>query len=385
MSISFKTSSVKTSHSQPLGWQAALPRPQYAAYQKLAVAGDGWYEVYQALPGVYALYESGHFQEVISFLITGQKQALLWDTGMGISPIRPVVEQLTDLPLIVVNSHHHFDHVGSNWAFPQVFAWRTAESVRRASLGYGNAFFLPMLGADSLARPLPTGFAAEEYHISPWRQAAIQPDPADAAGVAAQAAGAGVAAQAAGAGVAAGAAGDVSAGSPGIASAPAASPAAAAPPAAALIPAPAPADLPQATRRLFTGLAFDLGGRRLEILHTPGHTADSVMLLDQANGILFTGDTIYPAALYTHFDDDEYGKSDLHVYAKTMEDLCALAPRLAYLCCSHNLPVCGPDLLTRVAAGFQGIKACPAAAGEAPDADGLLRRDFGDFAIIWRR
>ncbi|MCC6397190.1 MAG: MBL fold metallo-hydrolase [Bacteroidetes bacterium] len=38
------------------------------------------------------------------------------------------------------------------------------------------------------------------------------------------------------------------------------------------------------------GFEFNLGGRRLEVIETPGHTRGSVCLLDSANGLLFTGD-----------------------------------------------------------------------------------------------
>ena len=73
---------------------------------------DPWFAVYR-LPGeVYALYEPHHFQDVISYLILGKERALLLDTGMGIGNIRAVAERLTKLPITVVNSHSHFDHVG---------------------------------------------------------------------------------------------------------------------------------------------------------------------------------------------------------------------------------------------------------------------------------
>lgn len=45
------------------------------------------------------------------------------------------------------------------------------------------------------------------------------------------------------------------------------------------------------------GEIIDLGGRRLEILHVPGHTPDAVALLDAENGLLFTGDTWYDASI----------------------------------------------------------------------------------------
>jgi hydroxyacylglutathione hydrolase len=38
------------------------------------------------------------------------------------------------------------------------------------------------------------------------------------------------------------------------------------------------------------GFVFDLGGRRLEVIETPGHTPGEIVLLDAANKLLFTGD-----------------------------------------------------------------------------------------------
>ena len=35
---------------------------------------------------------------------------------------------------------------------------------------------------------------------------------------------------------------------------------------------------------------FDLGGRKLEVIATPGHTPGEIVLLDAANRIVFTGD-----------------------------------------------------------------------------------------------
>ena len=39
---------------------------------------------------VFAIYEPHQAEETISYLIVGEKQALLFDTGMGISDIRKV-------------------------------------------------------------------------------------------------------------------------------------------------------------------------------------------------------------------------------------------------------------------------------------------------------
>jgi glyoxylase-like metal-dependent hydrolase (beta-lactamase superfamily II) len=45
---------------------------------------------------------------------------------------------------------------------------------------------------------------------------------------------------------------------------------------------------------------FDLGGRVLELVGSPGHHAASVTFYDPRTAILFTGDTVMPARLYTN-------------------------------------------------------------------------------------
>jgi glyoxylase-like metal-dependent hydrolase (beta-lactamase superfamily II) len=48
----------------------------------------------------------------------------------------------------------------------------------------------------------------------------------------------------------------------------------------------------------FPGTDIDLGGRRLKVLHTPGHTPTSASLYDAERHWLFAGDLIYPGKLY---------------------------------------------------------------------------------------
>lgn len=46
------------------------------------------------------------------------------------------------------------------------------------------------------------------------------------------------------------------------------------------------------------GNVFDLGGRRLEVVHTPGHTPGSIVLVDYDNKIAFTGDAFGSGQLW---------------------------------------------------------------------------------------
>lgn len=54
-------------------------------------------------------------------LVIGEKKALLFDTMSGYGNLRACVEELTSLPVTVVNSHGHFDHVGGNFQFEDIY------------------------------------------------------------------------------------------------------------------------------------------------------------------------------------------------------------------------------------------------------------------------
>lgn len=49
----------------------------------------------------------------------GTEKALLLDTGWGTGQLKKVVREITDKPLIVVNSHGHIDHVNGNMQFDE--------------------------------------------------------------------------------------------------------------------------------------------------------------------------------------------------------------------------------------------------------------------------
>lgn len=54
-------------------------------------------------------------------LVVGKEKALLFDTGSGIDNLRETLESITELPLLVLNSHGHFDHIGGNCQFERVY------------------------------------------------------------------------------------------------------------------------------------------------------------------------------------------------------------------------------------------------------------------------
>ena len=56
----------------------------------------------------------------IVYLLEGETKALLLDTGSGVYKLRPVVEALTQKPVVVVNTHYHGDHTGANYEFDRM-------------------------------------------------------------------------------------------------------------------------------------------------------------------------------------------------------------------------------------------------------------------------
>ena len=234
-------------------WCKALPRPEYKSLQRIPVF-DPWFEVYRVAPNTMAIYEPHQSEETISYLILGKDKGLLLDTGMGISDIRKVTSELTPLPIIVVNSHTHDDHVGGNWQFPTVYSMDTEFSRTNAKGSTADA--QAEIAPGEICGDLPKGFDAKTYRTKPWTIA----------------------------------------------------------------------------RYIHDGDTIDLGGRTLEILSTPGHTPDAICLFDRANGLLFTGDTYYPAPIWLFRPE-----TDFDAYDASVKRLAALASEVKVEAAKRNL------------------------------------------------
>ena len=138
------------------------PRAEYSKLKRIA-HDDNWFEVYQISDGVTAIYEPHQWQEVISYLIEGEDSALLFDTGNGIGDIKSVVDSLTTKPVMVLNSHSHFDHVGGNYAFDNVLGMDT-EFTHSRKAGRVNSEIALEVSPQALCRPLPDG-VSQDNHI----------------------------------------------------------------------------------------------------------------------------------------------------------------------------------------------------------------------------
>ncbi len=134
--------------------------------QQISVESD-WFVVYAVDPGVSAITEPYQYQEVISYLILGTDRALLFDTGLGIGSITAVVRDLTTLPVAVLNSHTHYDHVGGNPEFDHILARDTPYAAAN-SRGFSHQELAGEVAPDALCRPLPAGFDSASFHTRPY-------------------------------------------------------------------------------------------------------------------------------------------------------------------------------------------------------------------------
>ena len=184
-----------------------LPKPSEPVLHRWF---DDYFVVEKLDAGTFAIGEPRYYQGNYSYLILGTHRAVLYDAGSGLRDIVPVVRSLTGLPVTVIASHLHFDHVDALGRFEKTAALDHPSLRARARDSRLTLERYEFLGfADRLATPT---FRVDEW----W----------------------------------------------------------------------AP------------GSTIDLGGRRLRVLGTPGHTPTSLSIYDESRHQLFVGDFIYPGRLY---------------------------------------------------------------------------------------
>ena len=88
---------------------------------------DSWFTVNQLDHTTFAISEYGHWEKVHSYLLIGEEKAALIDTGLGIDNIKRITDQLTNLPIIVLTTHVHWDHIGSHGEFKNIYVHKDEE------------------------------------------------------------------------------------------------------------------------------------------------------------------------------------------------------------------------------------------------------------------
>jgi glyoxylase-like metal-dependent hydrolase (beta-lactamase superfamily II) len=96
------------------------------------------------------------------------------------------------------------------------------------------------------------------------------------------------------------------------------------------------------------GESIDLGDRQLQVLHLPGHSPGSIGLLDEHDGVLFSGDAIYDGVLLDDLDGGDVGE-----YVTTIRALQELDVRTVHA--GHNESF-GAERLRSLCAAYLALR-----------------------------
>ncbi|MFW6140366.1 MAG: MBL fold metallo-hydrolase [Acidobacteriota bacterium] len=154
----------KSNLIQPDQWYSVHPRPIYSRLEKIGTFQE-WFDVYKLTEDTFAIYEPNQFEEAISYLALGKNRAALIDTGTGIGNIKAVTDKLTDLPVVVVLTHEHYDHVAGAYRFDEIIMYNNEKALQVLEKGRGNASLQQYITEDYLWKPLPKDFDPETWVI----------------------------------------------------------------------------------------------------------------------------------------------------------------------------------------------------------------------------
>ena len=228
---------------------------------------DPWFTVEAVDDGILMLTEPhlARLWRANVFLVRGRNHDLLVDTGMGVGDLRATVAGLTDRPLLLFTTHSHLDHIGGHPAFAYipVLVHPTERDALAAPAGPVGLDYAS-LPAARLAQYQAAGFDTSGLMVDAVPAAEYDLAAHRFAGV-------------------------------------------------------------EATRLVDEGDVIDLGDRRFEVLHLPGHSPGSLGLWEAATGTLIAGDAIYDGILIDSTED-----AHIPTYLATMARLRTLPVRVVH-------------------------------------------------------
>lgn len=121
-------------------------------------------------------------------------------------------------------------------------------------------------------------------------------------------------------------------------------------------------------RILKDGDILDIGGRRIEVLHTPGHSPGHMCFWEKEKGYLFTGDLVYKGTLFAY-----YPSTSPEDYLKSLEKVSALPVKRVFP--GHHALTVQPEMLVRMRDVLRGLKE----QGKLLHGSGTF--DYGDWAV----
>jgi glyoxylase-like metal-dependent hydrolase (beta-lactamase superfamily II) len=99
-----------------------------------------WFKTVELANNLYVIAEHEHAEEINSFLLLGDDFNFLIDTGMGLFSMKKCVQNISNKPVKVLNTHSHFDHVGSNVEFSDIFMFEHKDNKKAAKNGFSEEY-----------------------------------------------------------------------------------------------------------------------------------------------------------------------------------------------------------------------------------------------------
>ena len=124
---------------------------------------DSWFTVEQIDQDTFVISEYKHWEETHCYLLCGTKRAILIDTGLGVSNIREVIDGLTKLPVTVITTHVHWDHIGGHKYFRSI----AVHEAEKEWLSVKFPIPLQVVKNNIMCNPcdFPSDFNVEKYQI----------------------------------------------------------------------------------------------------------------------------------------------------------------------------------------------------------------------------
>ena len=184
---------------------------------------NDWFTVEKIDAQTFAISEYKHWEETHCYLLCGQERSLLIDTGLGVANIKKIVDSLTELPVMVVTTHVHWDHIGGHQYFDNI-------AVHELEKDWLSVKFpIPLQVVKSNLTKSSCDFPAE-FDIDTYRIFQGMPQ-----------------------------------------------------------------------RVFHDGDWLDLGSRKIQVVHTPGHSPGHCCFYEPGRNYLFSGDLIYKGCLYAFY------------------------------------------------------------------------------------
>lgn len=249
-----------------------------------------WFTIESIDSDTFAISEYKHWEETHCYFLRGTEKSILIDTGLGVANIKKVIDSMTSMPVTVVTTHVHWDHIGGHKYFNNI----AVHESEKDWLSVKFPIQLKVVKQNLTCKPceFPKDFNIENYQIFNG--------------------------------------------------------------------------IPQ--KIFYNGDCFDLGNRKLMVIHTPGHSPGHCCFYEPIRKYLYSGDLIYSGCL-----DAFYPSTNPQQFFQSVKKIQAL--EIKKVLPGHHKLCIPTTIIDKIEKGFSKLSN----EGKLKQGNGIF--DFGDFQI----